>query len=453
MGDKQSSIASSALKYTTLLAFFLPISLATLLKPVTDTMLNAGIARMAEPEVSLAAFAVAKSIIFSLQGPLFTIRSIVASLVVGEKSYTVVSRFFILLTLILTLIITFIAYTSLSQMFLEVVIGVKGNVLTSSMVALKIFCLLPLITGIAYFYHGIAVLLRCQRFMLNAAGIRAILMVLILFATSHFHIHGAIFGSAVFVISTAIETVIFLVLLKSSKGSIKGAIVSRMKEEEHRDVLDINETLRFSLPYMMSVTFFYAIRPVLNIGLARSSLNPEIYLAGFEVGYSIIAAIGGPTDVLHQCSLVYWNPNDKQSQSILKRFFIGITLFFAGLLCMFGFTPVGEWILIRFMNITESILPTTLGVIRVGTLFIVVRAFREYYWGILMRTRQTNLIAVSRIMNMMVTLPSLLFIPQTLPINPGVASCALWVVGEALEGAYIYLLSRNKGVYYDASIM
>lgn len=83
----------------------------------------------------------------------------------------------------------------------------------------------------------------------------------------------------------------------------------------------------------------------------------------------------------------------------------------------------------------------------------MVRAFREYYWGILMRTRQTNLIAISRIMNMMVTLPALLFVPKTLPINPGIASCALWVVGEALEGIYIYFLSRNKRVYYGASMM
>lgn len=366
MGDGQSSTTSSTLKYTTILAFFLPMSLATLLKPVTDTMLNAGIARMAEPEVSLAAFAVAKSLVFSLQGPLFTARSVVASLVAGEKSYAVVSRFLILLTLILTLIVTLIAYTSLSKILLENVMGVKGDVLVASVVALKIFSSLPLIIGISYFYHGIAVLLRCQRFMLHAAGIRALLMILILFFTAYFNIHGAVFGSAVFVITTAIETVILLVLLKGSTGSIKGALVNQMEGEEYRDILNINETIRFSLPLMMTLTFFYAIRPVLNIGLARSSPAPEIYLAGFEVGYSIIAAIGGPTDVLHQCSLVYWNPNDKESQSILKRFFIGVTLFFAGLLCVFGFTPVGEWVLVRFMNVTENLLPTALGVIRVG---------------------------------------------------------------------------------------
>ncbi len=450
MNEKPAE-SQRSVTYVALLTFFLPIAFATLLVPVANTILNSVIARMSKPEISLAAFAVARSTVFLLQSPTFTIRSSVASLVAGENSHRVVSKFFAGLILIMTGLVLLLGYTNFSQLLLGSIMGIEGEVFEYSIMTVRIFCALPIIVGVSEFYHGIAILLRCQKFIPIATSMRTVFTALVLFLiTPYVHMNGALLGGIVFLLSLTIEVLTLLWRLKKEKGSLKNALTIQMKEEEYRDSLSIKEAVRFALPLMTTVAFFYIIRPVVNSALARSS-EPATYLAGFEVGYTIIGLIADPVDVLHQCSLLYWNPDDKRSLSVLKTFFLGVTLFLASLLIIIGFTPIGEWILLKVIKAPANILPTALGVIKVGFLFIFARACREYYWGTLMRTRQTYLIAISRIINIVILVPAIILGTKLLPINPGVGACAIWATGEALEGLYIYLLSRDKSGIYIAN--
>lgn len=72
--------------------FFFPLALTQFLITASHTVINAGLARLPDPEVSLAAYAVAKSVMQLAQNPSMMVRQLTVSLATNRHAYMLVKR-------------------------------------------------------------------------------------------------------------------------------------------------------------------------------------------------------------------------------------------------------------------------------------------------------------------------------------------------------------------------
>src|SRR5690625_1169360 len=72
--------------------FFFPLALTFSLITFTHTLINGALGRLVNPEPALAAYAVARSVMFLAQNPTMMVRQVVTALVDDRASYDVVRR-------------------------------------------------------------------------------------------------------------------------------------------------------------------------------------------------------------------------------------------------------------------------------------------------------------------------------------------------------------------------
>ena len=84
---------TTEIKYQELFKFFLPLAVMPIIIGISHNAVNASLARLAYPEITLAVYAVAKSITNIIKSPIHMSRQTVTSLVDDHSSFKFVSRF------------------------------------------------------------------------------------------------------------------------------------------------------------------------------------------------------------------------------------------------------------------------------------------------------------------------------------------------------------------------
>jgi len=427
--------------YKAIAKFFLPLSLTNLIINLSHSIVNAGVARTPDPEISLAAYALARGLVSLIESPMFMARQTVSSLVDDTESFRVVSRFLYAVSAITILILAVLAFSPAGYYVLANVMGASPKIAHNGQLALRILFLLPAFAVIRNVHHGVAIIARQTSIVPVATTIRLVVMSTLIFILARFtRLPGAVCGSLSFVGAFCVEAIIM-------SWRARPLLQDLPNKQVDGPMLTISQIISFFLPLVATSLVGTAFQPLINTGLARST-TPEVSLAAYAVGHGLASLALAPLGMLHQCTLVFTNGDDQKTYDTTKRFTTHFSLLASFVIASVSFSPLGPWILKNLMGVSSEVSRAALEVMKIMTVLPLLVGWREYMWGILMQRQTTGPIGTAKGINLIAMGAILVLLLATGPVDPAAAGAWAMVLGELANCLWLHFDYVGQESYY-----
>ena len=430
------------------LYYFLPLAFTALLITATHSLFNAGLARLPNPEVMIAAFAVAKSLMHVFQSPVMMIRQTVSALIDHRKNMRRTLTFLGIIVLGVVFVLGTIAFSGASRFIFREVMGISGQTLEEAVLMLRILFLFPAMVAIRDFFTGFAIKFRVAR-MLTIGSIMRVLYVLIYVSiidqlTS---IPAAYLASLMFIGALTVEALVVMLgtkfLIRSFPKALKELEPPENQTQPRR--LTYLSIFSFYSPLIITTLIHTTIMPIINSALARTQ-NPNTAISVFAVAWGLGMIVLSPFMMFHQVALNYVDENDNRNNKAVKKFALQLAIVCAALMALIGFTDLGHYILTRWIGTTEEISRQSSSVLQLMTVLPFLMVAREYYWGLLMCRRLTKHIWKGKVANLLTLIAAVSIATIVGPANPALVGVIGYIACESGEFLFLYYITKEKTV-------
>ncbi|WEK55401.1 MAG: multi antimicrobial extrusion protein MatE [Candidatus Cohnella colombiensis] len=198
------------------------------------------------------------------------------------------------------------------------------------------------------------------------------------------------------------------------------------------EVVTLRKLFQFFIPMGISVLLINFSHVIINGTLARSS-NPEMILAGYALGMSLLTVTERPAILLRQtCSALVRDRRSFRAVRYVAIYVFGSSLVFGALV---AFTPVGEWVFQGIFGADAFVATEAIKVYYALMFLSIFSGLRCLYQGIIIYKMRTRWLTIGMIFR----LAGMLILSQYF-LHVGVTS--------ALQGSIIFLF----GMMIEASI-
>jgi len=445
----------SVIKYQQLIKFFLPLAVMPIIIGISHNAVNASLARLSFPEITLAVYAVAKSITNIIKSPIHMSRQTVTSLVDDQRSFKFVGRFIFGLGILYFLMIASLGYTPLGEIVFKRIIGLKDPLeIKFAYQALSIMAFIPLVESVRNIMQGLAISLKKTNLITPGVIVRIIsISLILLWVTVNQAAAGVTAASGVWFAGIAIEMVFITLALRFTFGSFRGknGVLASLPGNVSKKV-NLKRIIKFFIPIAVMAFLARFVQPVVQSGIVRSSIG-TYDLAAYGVSWTLVMIFVGPLDQLHQCSLVYARELNSRNWQRIIMFSLAVGGIVSFILAALAFTKIGDFILIELISVSPEINSIVKKVIFAFILFPIIRAFRETFWGVMMQRQTTNIIAAAKIVGLIFVVASFLLLALTMEINAAIIAALALTAGEAADALTIsfFIIKNNvlEKIYAD----
>lgn len=439
-----SKTMNKEIKYLNLIKFFLPLAVMPVIVGIAHNAVNASLARLPFPEITLAVFAVSKSITNIIKSPIHMSRQTVTSLVDDQPSFKFVSYFIFGIGLLVSLIIAFLAYTPFGETVFRKIIGLKDpREIKFAYQALSIMAFIPIVESIRNIMQGLAISLKKTNLITPGVVIRIIIISLILiWVTLNQAVSGITAASGVWLLGITIEMIFVIFTLRYTFGSFN-KVFSNLPSNVSKKV-NLKGIAKFFIPIAIMSLLTRFVQPLVQSGIVRSSIGPHD-LAAYGVSWTLVLIFIGPLKMLHQCSLVYARQLNKNNLKKILKFSLSAGIIVSLIFAVIAFTKVGDFILIKLISVSPTVSSIVKKVIFAFILFPIIKAFREIFWGIMMQRQTTNIIAGAKITGLIIVVLVFLILSLTTELNAAIIAPLALTAGELADALTISIfIIRNK---------
>ena len=439
--NKLRAYGQPSLKEQTL--FYLPLAATAFIIIITHSFFNAGLARLPNPEVLIAAFAVAKSLMHVFQSPVMMIRQTVTALIDHRKNFrkTLIALALIAGGVVFVLAVT--AYSGLSRWLFHHVMGLEGQTLDEAVAMLQILFIFPLLVSIRDFFSGLLIKFRNAPLIAAASVARVVYVALLVISIEHLaQWPGALLASLMFVGGVGIETLIVVVGTRLLNGSVSQKLAALDKEAGQTEPKRLTYPLfiRFFTPLIVTTAITNVFMPIVNAGLARSD-QPDLTLSVFAVAWGLGMVVLSPSNMLHQLPIRYDIEGGK-NQSI-RLFIFALAGLSALIMALIAFTSLGYHILRHWIGTSHEISLLASDVLKLMCVSPFLLATREYFWGILLKRRLTRFLWRGKLINLACLLLVLAGLMALNPANAAIVGALCLISGDAAECLFLLWVSRR----------
>ncbi len=438
------STIEKEIQYKELIKFFLPLAVMPMIIGVSHNAINASLARLPFPEITLAVFAVTKSVTNIIKSPIHMARQTVTSLIDDHKSFKLVRRFLLSLAFLYFLILASLGYTPLGEIVFKNIIGLKSaQEISFAYQALSIMCFIPLVESVRNILQGFAISLRKTSLITPGVVIRIIgISLLLIWVTVNKSVSGVIAGSGVWLLGITIEMVFIALALRHYYGNFHD-VIANLQNSVSREV-NFKRIVKFFIPIAVMAFLARFVQPVVQSGIIRSTISTND-LAAYGVSWTLVMIFVGPLDMLHQSSLVFAGDLNKLNWKKILRFSLGAGLSVSIIITLIALTPLGDFILLNLISVSPVIAEIVKKVVITFLFFPIIRAFRETFWGILMQRQTTEIIALAKIVGLIFVVLVFAFLVFTTSLNSAIIAAAALSAGEAADAVTVYIyIKRNQ---------
>ena len=437
--------------YKRLLKFFVPLAVTPFFITSIHTLMNAAIARLPYPELSIAVFTIVKGISNAIKAPTRMFMQISVSMVDSRKSYITASKLVWSLCALFFLFLVIIAYTPFGGWFLFNIMGLRDpDTIRFTLLGLRITCFLPIVETLRNFHRGLVISHERTRIVTAGTAVRLMAISLFLFLAVRLQLFsGVVTASLAWTLGIGIEAlVVTFGVIYYYKSPLKAADLLPAKNDA---VLKISHIMSFFIPLAAMRYLRSFIQPLIQSGIARSQADPTLALAAFGVAYGLMMIIVETMRNLHQCSLVYVKPDretdlEEENWQTVKRFCLATGIILTVISFLMALSPIGYYILRHIIGVSDEVANLGRHVLISLSFLPFIRAVREVYWGQLMNNKTTRLIGYGKAVNFgSVFLSLFIFIvPFNLAaiISPAIIGAIAFSIGQGMETLLIWKYSR-----------
>ncbi len=427
--------------------FFLPLTVTSVLTLLTHSLFNAGLARLPSPEVLIAAFAVAKSVMHVLESPVMMVRQTVASLVEDPESYTTVRRFSLAIVAIVVVFFGVVVLFGAGRWILESIMGLTGDTLNAAETILHVFIVFPAAATARNFLQGLLIKFQATPVLTLATAIRIVYVVGIVLLVPHIPvIPPPVTAGLMFLTAISLEAFLLWIALRRLVPDVPRGLKNRAKRRSgSARKLGYSGVFRFFGPLIITGLIQTLAMPIINIGLARTPA-PEQALAAYAVAWGFGMLFLSPLIMFHQVPINFIEDPKGPNVAAVRHFGLLMGASLSGLFALTAFSPAGPFMLRNFIGPSESITEMAGDVLKLMCVLPLLVVSREFFWGLLMKQRLTGYLSRGKAVNLAALTAAVVVMTAVNPENPAVVGIVSVLVCESAEVTYLFSATRLRKV-------
>lgn len=415
--------ASAEPPYRELILVSAPLAFSAFVMKLEALVAAAGLSRLPEPALALAAFGVAFSLAVFVESPIISMLEGSIALVRDRQSFFAFGLFMSAAGLGLALVGFILYFTPAVDWLLRHGFGLPPEVAREAGAAVRFLVLWPPLVGLRRFLQGLMV--RFGRTKPIAWAVLARLGVVgavVFLGPPVFRLPGAALGTLAEALGVAAEA---LLIAWWSRPAVRRAL----REDPPRGALPLTSgaILRFYLPLVWMQVLLNAAPPVITGGIGRAA-QPELSLAVWPVVSSTLDLLGNPLSMLQQTVIAAGKAAYGRRVGL---FTLGAGVLGSGALALLAFTPLLDWYLGGLLGLPTRLVDFARLPLRLLTVLPVLVALRALLRGRLITGRRTGPVGLA-VTVYLVGLGVLLALEALFTAFPGTVAGALAVLGATL---------------------
>lgn len=411
--------------------FYLPLAANAVLMSVETPVVIAGVSRLPDAELQLAAYGVLTALswwLVNLGAPLIHTGNTLGR---TRRSFLLLRNFSLATCALATLLAAAIYFTPAYDFVVQGLLGASEPIAKAALPGTQLMVAVSFTIGYRRFYQGLLIRHGYTSIIGWCTLVRVVVVVVAVWAgVSLGSLSGATMAGAALSASASVECAVVAVFAE--------AILRRRHgprwEPGTAFRLDYGAVLRFYAPLAVMMLLTGMSRPVITAAMNRLP-EPILSLAAFPVAYGVFNLVYAPLYPLVQIIIAL--VKDRTSYDVVVRFARAACL--AGTLALFlaTLTPAVDLYLSVVLGVPSQVRLAAVPAAQVLSLYFVVQAFHNEYQGLLVAARRTLYPQIASAVNMAV-LALVLALGVVLGGLPGVVIGSLaYVVGFAAEAVVL----------------
>ena len=426
-------------------AFWYPLALSWMMMSIADPVVSAGITRLPQPELELAAFGVAQPIAILMESPIIYMLGTGVALVRNRAMYHLVWRFMLHLSILMTVVSAVLFFTPAYHVMTRILLGLTEDVAVAARPAMQLLLLWPAAIGLRRFLQGVLIRHGYTRHITMGTVCRlATLSATMAVGVWVGGIPGAVLGGLAMVLSVIVEAI---VIAWWARPIVRKHILTK-EEIPDQNEADMTYTglWRFYLPLAATDVMRVISRPLVVAGIARSAMSAAS-LSAFPVAFGLGFFFSSPMRACHEVVIALFQ--DERSYRALRRFVVISGALLSLAMGLLVFTPLDHFYFTILLGVPAEIKPLA----RLGAQFMVpftfLLAWQNLYRGRLMKRHETRFIQYGMVVNLVSMLLAL-----TIGVSVGLASgvvvgAASVVLAHAVEVVVLNAANRPPDTLSD----
>ncbi len=415
-----------------LLLFFIPMGISVLLINLSHVIVNGTLARSDNPEIILAGYALAMSLLVVTEKPAVMFRQTCSALVRDRVSFRAVRRVSLYVFGAALVFGALIAYTPVGHWVFGGAYGADPTVEREAIRAYYALMFLSVFSGIRCLYQGVIIYKMRTRWLTIAMLFRLGGMFLLSQYFLRVGVDSALQGTVIFVFGMMIEA--GLSWWESSK------LIKQLPEkDEECEITEPKQVAKFYNPLLYSSLIVVWVLPILN-ALLGTTERGTLAVASFAVAGSLMNLVLGFFTYFHQIALLFV----KSNPAIVRKFTLMLGFIPPLLLALMAFTPIGEWMFSHVLGVKDELLKACTHALRGFLPFVLVFPWLDTLNGIVMANGETKLMFGSQIANAIMTALTIVLLVLLIPSWNGVLGSLAQSVGVFSEVLFLAWLFRRS---------
>ncbi|WP_232058143.1 multi antimicrobial extrusion protein MatE [Cohnella abietis] len=414
-----------------LFLFFIPMGISVLLINMSHVIINGTLARSSNPEIILAGYALAMSLLIVSEKPAVLFRQTCSALVRDRISFKAVKHVSYYVFGASLVFGALIAYTPLGHWIFGGAYGADPVVEREAIHAYYALMFLSVFSGVRCLYQGVIIYKMRTRWLMIAMIFRLGGMFLLSQYFLHIGVTSALQGTTIFVFGMMIEAAI-------SYWEANRLLKEMPLKDEACEITQPKQVQKFYSPLLYSTLIVVWLLPILN-ALLGTTHRGTLAVASFAVAGSLMNLILGFFTYFHQIALLFV----RSHPDLVRRFTLTLGFIPPLLMILLAYTPIGSWMFSHVLGVKGELLQACIHALRGFFPFVLVFPWLDTLNGIVMAHGETKLMFGSQIANAIVTAILIVLLVLLLPSWSGVLGSLAQSGGLIAELVFLAWIFRR----------
>lgn len=418
--------------------FFWPLALSGIIMSAGQPLIQAGLARLPDPELTLAAYGVAFYVALLLEAPIVMLLVTATALVCDERTYRFTRNAMLMFNTAVVLATAAVAlWSPLYDLVFIRMLSFPRDVAAAAQPGL--IALIPWsgAVGIRRYYQGIVVRYGETRVVSLGSAIRLVVMIAALVAgISIIPQHGVFVGGLSLLLGVIAD---MLVALFFCRRLLLKRVLPAYSDEATAPGLRMMPFLAFFLPLILTAGLRFVGRPLMLSGIAKSH-EPLLALAAFPVALGSLQMFAGFTQFLQQVSVAL--AKDAQSYGVVRRFTWLVAAGSTALVGLVAWTPLGDLYHGLVIGLEGPVLAVANSSLRLVVVAAWLMAFQCYFQGLMIRKSKTLAVNLAALGNLVLLVAAVNFVAVRTMWPGHVIAGVVFPAALFLEVALLYVWCR-----------
>ncbi|MBI3978951.1 MAG: hypothetical protein HY331_12260 [Chloroflexi bacterium] len=330
-----------------LFRLFVPLGIGMFLVSVEVWVLNAALARLPQPELTLATFSVAASLSWFTESPIISMIQVSTAVSASPAAVAVIRRYNWLVAAALVAFAWTVATTPLYDLVVGQLLGIPPDLAGAARLPFAILASTPLIIGSRRVGQGILVKRGQSRPVASGTAIRLALLaaVLVAIVVGRPSVYGAALIATAYIGVLAVEMAYINRLARHAL--VRQPVVGSESGETTLAAL-----WRLHAPIGMSSLLFTLIGPLVNATLARAP-EPATAIATWAVVVATVGLLLIPLTMIQQVVIARYG--DPGARRPLRQFTAALGLGATGVVFLVALSPLYQVVIGGAMGLSPAL--------------------------------------------------------------------------------------------------